>query len=405
MDKKTIYLENNGCRKNMLIGELFKAYSAENNYEIVGDPRIADILVVNTCAFDRDAENRSILDIKTAHTKKKGGSHVIVTGCLPAINPARMREYHGGPSFSQKDYRGIEEFIEPINSGIDSIKKPATISFPSILFRAKKRYERDGSMVKVIKYLAQSSIEYLLGTSHRGGEFYSADTYVMKINDGCLNKCTFCAIPFSVGGLRSRPLEELVGEFKAALDNGHKRIALVSDDSGVYGKDRNQSLSKLLDPLFSFNGDYTVSVGNLNPRWFIKDYSHLRQFLISSHLGYLSLPVQSGNDRILKLMGRMHEIAPFIDYVLDIKESAPHLHLTTQVIVGFPTETDKEFRDTYNIVRKLQFSSVDVSKYTERPNTPGERIEPKVDQYTKEERHKSLQRLLRRIAIKKILRR
>lgn len=403
MAHKTAYVVNQGCRKNMQIGELFKQYFSANNVKLVDSISEAELILVNTCGFDQGAEDRSIAAIQEVYTQKRPESEVIVAGCLPSINQDRVTKIHSGPMISQRSYRTIEQYVLPENVSIDALPFPNVIVIPTVLERAKALYARTRSLPRVTKYLLERARDYTLGLHHWSTGFYDKKTWVIKISDGCLNHCTFCAIPSAVGKLHSRSIDDIVEEFHQGLSNGFRKFALITDDAGAYGRDISTSIPTLLETLLTTEGNYRLSIGNLNPRWFIREYHELEPFLVDERVSEVCLPIQSGNNRILNLMGRLHTIEPFVTYVKDLRRNSSKLRINTQVIVGFPTETEEEFQDTCDLLTGLRFDLVDAFKYADRPGTLGARFEPKVPEEDKNVRYNILQKQLRRIALGKRL--
>jgi tRNA A37 methylthiotransferase MiaB len=178
----------------------------------------------------------------------------------------------------------------------------------------------------------------------------------------------------------SHPEEQIVEKLKAGLKKNYKKFALIAGDIGCYGLDINKDLTSLLTKLFQVDGKYKILLLDLNPRWLVKYYLELLQILKSNFgkVARIIIPIQSGSNRILKLMNRHYQLEEVETCILNLKKNIPEIILDTHIMVGFPGETDEDFNKTLNLIRKIKFSKVEVYPYQDRPNTKASNLPHKI---------------------------
>ena len=209
---------------------------------------------------------------------------------------------------------------------------------------------------------------------------YNSHTFCIKVCTGCLNACAFCAVRLSRGKLRSKPINHVVKEFEEGLAKNIKEFALIGTELGAYGRDRGTTLPTLLKELIRRKGDYIIRLRNINPKYLIEMMPEFREILKCGKISYLSSPVESGNNRILRLMRRSYKIEDYKQAILTLKREFPQIHIRTQILVGFPSETEDEFQDTLRLLDELSFDFVEVYCFQSRPNTEAARMNNQVPQ-------------------------
>jgi MiaB/RimO family radical SAM methylthiotransferase len=225
---------------------------------------------------------------------------------------------------------------------------------------------------------------------------------ILPICRGCLGACSFCAVKKARGNLQSYSIASLKKKFSFLLDNGSKEIWLTAQDAGCYGKDIGTSLPELLTELLKDNRDFRLRIGMMNP-------NHLKQMLprISKTLKdnriylFLHVPFQSGSNRILKLMNRNYKIEEFVSNVKRLRKTFPDLTLSTDIIVGFPSETEKDFEKTLFVLKKIVFDIVNVSRYGKRPFTIAAEIQNQVYEWEKKKRSRIASKLCSKLSLKR----
>jgi threonylcarbamoyladenosine tRNA methylthiotransferase MtaB len=223
--------------------------------------------------------------------------------------------------------------------------------------------------------------------------------YFIKIQDGCEQFCTYCIIPYLRGKLQSRPEKEVVEEIKIAVKNGYKEIVLTGIHLGLYGKERGgkTNLSILLSKIVKIKGLGRVRLSSIEITEVTDDLINLMKNSkkICQHL---HLPLQAGNDKILKLMKRPYNKKYFSDRVKKIRQAMPDIAITTDVIVGFPKESKKDFTGTYNFVKNIKFSGLHIFSFSAHKITPAFKLKPQIKSEVKKIRAEELRKLGRLLA-------
>ena len=330
-----VHVETYGCTRNRADAEIMEALLVSAGYELSEVPEKADYVVVNTCAVKDPTEKHMRERIKEL---LDSGKRVIVTGCLPHVNP---------------------DAIDPRVSGILGVKSIDRIA------EAISVAERGGKLVSVEGWRERSIDKLELPRLWKSGV-----AFVVPIGEGCLNACTYCATRFARGVLKSYKPELVVKWVKEALARGYREIQLSSEDTGCYGFDIGTNLAKLLDEITAIEGDFRVRVGMMNPNNAIKILDELVEAYQSEKVyKFLHLPVQSGNNEVLRRMGRTYTVEEFEEVVRTFRRKVPGLNLNTDIIVGFPGETEEAFQDTVELVKRVKPDKINVSRYSPRPGT------------------------------------
>lgn len=331
-------------------------------------------MFVFTCGGFKKAEDESIYTIKKALENKN--SKVIVTGCLPKINP-RLLNIFDVPKVSPEDFEKIDFLINakmPYTQcpGVSSISGIHDLYHGNFFKRIQRKISRLKSRVKFVPQFLRSLLVINNIEKIKPIKYFSQKTFILEIAKGCVGECSYCAIKLAMPKFKSFREEEIINRFKEGVAKNYQDFALIAGDIGCYGIDINSNLSKLLSRLFAVEGNYRFLLIDLNARWFVKDYKELLSVFLknSSKISKIIIPIQSGSDRILKLMNRRYEISEVKKCLLDLKKKVPNLKVETHIMVGFPSETEEDFQESLDLVREVSFSNVAVYQYEERPNTP-----------------------------------
>jgi threonylcarbamoyladenosine tRNA methylthiotransferase MtaB len=217
-------------------------------------------------------------------------------------------------------------------------------------------------------------------------DVFNSRTFCIKVCTGCLNICAFCAVRLSRGKLRSKPINHIIKEFDEGLAKGSTEFALIGTEVGAYGRDLGTTLPTLLRELVRRKGDYTIRLRNIYPGFLIEMIPELREILQCGRISYINSAVQSGNNRILRLMRRDYRIEDYKQAILSLKRELPQIQLRTQILVGFPSEREDEFQDTLRLLDEVDFDYVEVYTFQPRPNTEAARMKDQVPQKVKKRR-------------------
>ena len=223
---------------------------------------------------------------------------------------------------------------------------------------------------------------------------------IIPISEGCLGSCTYCAARFARGHLFSYPPESVVKTAEQFIAQGYKELQITSQDTGCYGMDTNDDLPSLLNRLVSLKGKFRIRVGMMNPNHVFNILDDLLSVYENEKIyKFLHIPVQSGNDDILHLMNRKYTTSQFVKICSAFRKKFQNLYLCTDIIVGFPTETEEQFRDTLELVKKIEPDKINVTRFSPRPNTKAAAL-PQFPDWIKKERSRALYKLRMDISLK-----
>jgi threonylcarbamoyladenosine tRNA methylthiotransferase CDKAL1 len=334
-NKMRVFVESFGCSTNLADGEVLAGCLAEAGYTLVDNSAEADVIVYNTCAVKGPTEDRMIEILKRVPESKK----LIVTGCLPLVNIERLnREVRYDSITGPATANGIVEALRRISIGENMVAlEDAEKAMPSLnLPRA-----RSNPVVSII-----------------------------PISYGCLGSCAYCCVIFARGRVRSYSIEEIVKRAREDVKFGAREIWVTSQDTACYGRDRNTSLAELLTTLCRIEGDFKIRVGMMTPNAARDILEDLIETFRSEHIfKFIHLPVQSGDDEILMRMRRFYSVDDFKGIVDTFRASFPEVTLSTDVICGFPGESQTSFQNTLRLIEKTKPDVINVSKFFPRPRT------------------------------------
>ena len=361
---KRVYIKSFGCPTNLSDGEIITGCLSQAGFGISKETHSADILIYNTCAVKTPTENR-IIDVLKKTPKDK---RVIITGCLPLINFERIRN----------------------EVCFDGIVGPAP---GAKIVEVVHRIEHGEKLVVLIK---NSKPDLYLPRISR-----SSVTSIIPINYGCLGTCSYCCVRYARGHLRSYPLNEIAERVGQNLTSGTKEFWLTSQDTACYGKDCSTSLPDLINRICEIEGDFFVRVGMMTPNNaldmlvnLIDAYNDQKVFK------FLHLPVQSGDDEVLRLMNRFYTSEDFKKIVNAFRTKIPKITIATDVICGFPGESKIAFNQTMKLIEEIKPDIVNISKFFPRPRTPAKRMKQLHPQEVKD-RCKKVLALTRRLSFQK----
>ena len=224
------------------------------------------------------------------------------------------------------------------------------------------------------------------------GNRHDSQNYYLYVSRGCLGKCSYCAIRRAVGTVKSKDISDIVAEFTDGFQNGYRNFIILGDDPGCYGIDISANFQKLLAALLEKSNELTTDlpedrdhnhrlrfyINEIHPKFLIRYADDLMESIADSQIKGILCPVQSGNNRILKLMSREHTAEELEGTILKIKEQNPSIQLSTQIIAGFPSKSDTEFSDTLNFQKDTGFDTATVFPYDDKPNTPASKLQNKL---------------------------
>jgi len=372
---KKVCVITNGCPENRIDCARIQTFLSDNSHIITDNYQDADIIVFNACGLTHDLQELSIEIIRLIQAKKRPSSELVVCGCLPKINMSRLREVHKGFTFAH-EIEQLTEIIETRTSPHDAYANHLvpTMQVPPVNKWRAANLKNAVSLMAIKEKLTQRYRDNLGRTIN----VFRPHSFCIKVSTGCLNACSYCAVRVSRGRLKSKPIGRVVEEFKEGLARGYTEFALLGTDVGAYGRDQGVTLADLLRELIKIEGDYTIRLRNIQPRFLIAMMPELQEIFRCGKISYLSSAAQSGNNRILGLMRRGYRIEDFKRAILTLKSQFPALQIRTQIMVGFPGETEDEFQDTLRLFDEVNFDFVEVYAFQPRPNTEAARMKDQI---------------------------
>ena len=361
----TAYVETYGCQQNEADSEKLRGYLTQSGYAIVQEAEGADVVIMNTCAIREHAEQRVFGNLGAlTHTKRRHPRQkIFLCGCMAGETKVSDR--------IKKSY--------PYVDGVFSTHH--LWQFPEILWNVLNRHKRQfyvadepGSIAEGIPQVRDSSLKAWVSIMY-----------------GCNNFCTYCIVPYVRGRERSRQPEDILAECRAVIENGAKEITLLGQNVNSYGKDLNcgMDFADLLAAIAQLPGEFLIRFMTSHPR----DASAKLFDTMAKHdkiAKQLHLPFQSGSSRVLKAMNRHYDRETYLEKVRYAKSVMPELVLTSDVIVGFPGETEEEFEETISLIQEVHYDSLFTFIFSPRTGTPAASME---DPTSKEEKSRRFDKL------------
>ncbi|MBN1280400.1 MAG: radical SAM protein [Candidatus Thermoplasmatota archaeon] len=373
------------CDRRKLDTIRISKYLIRNDYEIVDSPKKADVILIITCGF-----GNSLADIYFKKIKKFNNydREVIVTGCLPDTDKKRFDHFFNGRSFSTKHIDEIEKYfpktkvsfseIEDSNSLWNNFNRDKISDLFKLLFLkfdlTKRAYV--GFFDQVFKNKIGEN--HLILHSFYGLNLPIDDLYIIRIASGCWQNCSYCGIKKAVGDFKSKPLHSCLNEFKNGLEKGYSNFFLTAEDTGCYGLDINSNFPDLLEKMTNIDGEYRINIYALNPRWVVKYVDELEEIVKKGKIKATCIPVQSGNTRILTHMNRYSDVREIKSAFIRLKKANSGLALATHCIVGFPSETNQEFKETLDFIKETCLDLGIIMVMSIKTDTEAGSIEPQV---------------------------
>ncbi len=363
MKNKFIYIKSYGCQMNVYDSNRMKDIFKDKGYEVTNDINKANLTILNTCHIREKAVEKVYSDIgRIKKIKENNNMKLVIAGCVAQAegNEIRKRspivDYVVGPQSYHKLPNMIDNIDHPINSDFLQNEK-----FKNLIYNSSK-----------------ISSEFL------------------SIQEGCDKFCSFCVVPYTRGPEFSRPVDDIINETKKYVSNGIKEIILLGQNVNAYHgtalDGKSKDLSYLINKISEIEEVKRIRYMTSHP-------IDMKDSLINTHatnsklMPFLHLPIQSGSDRILKKMNRKHTVDDYLRIVDKIRSVRPDIAMSSDFIVGFPDETDKDFENTMNFIEKVNFVIAYSFTYSPRPGTPAQ-YKDNIENSVKKARLSALQSLL-----------
>ncbi|MEM1619291.1 MAG: tRNA (N(6)-L-threonylcarbamoyladenosine(37)-C(2))-methylthiotransferase [Fervidicoccaceae archaeon] len=364
-----LYVETYGCPLNKSDSQIMIELAVSAGYELKSSPEEADFLLLNTCAVRRDSEERAM---KRIAELRRLGKKLVVAGCLASARPFTLLSL--APEMTLLSTGSVHRIVEALES------PPGTA------------------------ILEHSSIKRDLLPSYAICPSRDELIAVVPLCEGCLCSCSFCITTVARPNLLSRRPERVVERIAELVERGFYEIQLTGQDLAVYGYDLagKPLLPSLIEEILcKVGGDYKLRVGMMTPGWFLKIMDELLELYSDPRIYlFFHLPLESGDDRVLRVMKRNYSVDEYVEMVREIRRKFEDAYIATDIIVGHPGEDEEAFENTMRVVRELEFDRVHVAQYTPRPLTLSARLKG-VPDHVKKERSRRLSKLCEEVGYKR----
>ena len=323
-----IFIKTFGCQANVHDSEIMAGILKEKGYSIV-DEKDADIIIINSCSVKNKTQSKELQYIKDNKDK-----NLFVGGCLSKTINLREKFPNIKAVFDTNSITRIDKIIKEEKDTFSNTKEKK-LNLP--ILRKNK------------------------------------DIGIIVVQEGCTSNCSFCATKLSRGNLYSYRVGDIKREFEKAKDC--ERINLTGQDTGAYGLDIKTDLPSLLKELITIKGDYKIRVGMMNP-WHTKRIIEdlIEVYKSDKIMKFLHIPVQSGSDKILKDMGRTHTVKDFKEIIKKFRKEFPNMSIDTDIIVGYPTETEEDFKKTLKLIKETKPEVLNIAMFSSRPKTKASKL-------------------------------
>ncbi|MHA1135414.1 MAG: tRNA (N(6)-L-threonylcarbamoyladenosine(37)-C(2))-methylthiotransferase [Candidatus Thorarchaeota archaeon] len=358
------YLETYGCSLNSADSDIIVGTLATIDSNRVESTETADLIILNTCGVKEPTEDRIINRLEKLSS---GTTPIIVAGCLPKISLKRIER-------ALPNYAAIigPQSIESLSDIVQRVLK-GEVGIVHL----------DSDDVSKLNWL-ESPPNSVICT--------------IPICEGCLGNCAYCAVRFARGAVKSHSKRDIFDTVKRCVHSGYREIRITSQDLGTYGVDIDSNLVELTHMIDNIDGQHRFRLGMFNPNLVLDSISELVQVMKSNHFfKFFHIPLQSGSNSILQAMGRKYTVEEWEQIVDTIRQTFGDSTIATDIIVGFPGETEQDFELTMDLISKVRPPVVNISKYGDRPGTLASKAENKVDTSAKKDRSRRLTILVNEI--------
>lgn len=361
-----IYIETFGCTFNQADSEIMAGLLQREGNEMVDEVDDAHVLIINTCYVKQPTEQKVINRIKKLHEEYPHKS-LIISGCMVEIDQEKLKKIAPDASWvGPHKLNTVPDLVKSVYSG-----------------------ER-------VRFTGYEDMNKVCQPKVRSNKFIN----IVQICEGCDGFCSYCCTRIARGKLHSYPVILIKQEVGKAVRDGCVEIQLTAQDTAAYGKDNDTSLPELINAVTNFNGKFKVRVGMMHPKSVMDNVDELiKAFKSDKVYKFIHIPVQSGSDGVLADMNRGHSVKEFTDIISRIRGEIPEISISTDIIVGYPTEDDEAFHDTLKLIKDLQPDFLHISKYHHRPGSCSSDLQ-EIDHQIMKKRSKELNELKTAIAFR-----
>ena len=369
----SVYIKTFGCQMNERDSEAVAAQLVAKGYTLARGEATADVILLNTCSVRDLAERKAVAKMENVIAEARRRRPGVVFGFLGCMAQSRGQE--------------LIDRLPDVDLVVGTQKAHRTAEYLDDILAGRRG--------KVVEVAAEAGSEAAVREHLLQGTGPKSVTAFVSIMQGCNQRCTFCIVPDTRGEERSRPIPEIVAECRDLVSQGVREITLLGQIVTSFGRrdlparDGKSPFVQLLEAVHELDGLERIRFTSPHPKGYgddlVEAYGRLSKLVESAHI-----PVQSGSDRVLKLMHRGYTRARFLELVEKLRGVQPGMGLSTDFIVGFPGETEEDFQQTLALVREAQFDQAFIFKYSERRDTPAAQMPDQLPQAVREERNQRL---------------
>ncbi|HQW28080.1 MAG TPA: tRNA (N6-isopentenyl adenosine(37)-C2)-methylthiotransferase MiaB [Verrucomicrobiales bacterium] len=383
-----VFLRTFGCQMNERDSEQVAQMFVERGFTVTPQPDDADVVLMNTCSVRDQAEQKALGNMHRLGKHRKNNPNLVfgMMGC--------MAQSRGDQLLKEVPHLDLVAGTQKYHRVVDHCVS---------LMKAKEEAQMDDLRLPIVdieeEVASQNTIRDHIVKDYAVSEFVS-------IMQGCNMKCTFCIVPFTRGSERARPIAEIVDECKRLADQGVREVTLLGQIVNLYGRhefpkvDGKSPFVQLLEAVHEIDGIKRIRFTSPHPIGYKEDVIEAFTYL-PKLVDHVHFPMQSGSDRILKRMHRPYKAERFIEICEQMKVARPGIAISTDIIVGFPGETEEDYLETKKAVETLQFDQAFVFRYSQRKDTPAAEMEDQLPERVKEERNQDLLALVDAIVERK----
>ena len=390
--QKTVFIDARFvCDRGKIDARRIAKYFSANGYDIVAHPKDADVIVFNCCGFSTAVAETGLRELQRY---QKYDAEILLVGGLPETDKDAIRRVFSGKSLSHKDLDRLDQLYPhhavPISDIEDQHTPWLTLDTATPRSRLRSLYLRSTltrkAYVSLVDFVLRNQIgdDYLILGNPM--DLPTSDVFRLRISWGCTFNCSYCAITKATGKLKSKPLQDCARAFSSGLQEGFRIFHVIGVDPAGYGQDCGLTYPQLLQRLCSHDGEYRFRLEAVHPAWLVAYQHDLAELCRQGRIRAISVPFQSGSTRILHLMNRYADLEKTLEALTRIKQAGPDVALATNVIVGFPTETDEEFLDTLRFIEQANFDLGVIFPISLKPGKKAAMIQPRISSEVIQER-------------------
>ena len=357
--KEKIFIRTFGCSLNQSDSEQMAGVLTHAGFIIILKPEDADLIILNSCTVKGPTENSLFKEIKKWKNKR-----LVIAGCIPQTDKEKLKEY------SLIGTKNLNQIVEVVQETLN------------------------GNLTQRLTFKGNPGLTLPRIRKNK-------NVGVIPISRGCLGSCTFCKTKAARGNLQSYPPNDILNLANEYLNEGANELWLTSQDCGCYGFDINTNLAELLEQLTKIPGDFKIRIGMANPDHILKILTKLIQAYKNKKVfRFLHLPIQSGNDLILTIMKRNYSVKEFKIVISAFRKEIPDITISTDIICGFPGETEEQFQDSLDLINWLKPLVLNISRFWPREKTPAAKMKNQLTSRLVKERSRKLHHLFRELGKK-----